>query len=269
MRESEERYTQWVRATYPYVDSYRAPILSQFESRARRVEGGRILPQMVRSLHTHECLEIPQRVPLRGISDKRGRLDRIRHSAADVRYEGAFAKSGERRDQKGHETWTADDSTMANTQAEKLFTLIGITQRDMTPLFSPRVFPLATDDGMTTFAQAIFYNANEQKPDPIGTKSKTQAKVAWDTLNWDPATPAPEWGALPTHVSANKWPWELFGKDNSHAPDHQRSLELASEAHARHRKPLRRSGHKRPSQINRCSRTSIKANRFSNNWSRH
>jgi hypothetical protein len=125
---------------------------------------------------------------------------------------GAFAKSGERRDQKGHETWTTDDS-QGKRQAEKMFTLIGITQRDMTPLFSPRVFPLATNDGMTTFAQAIFYNANEQKPDPIGAKNKTQAKVAWDTLNWDPATPAPEWGALP-HKSAAKWPWELFGKDN-------------------------------------------------------
>ncbi len=32
MRESEERYTQWVRATYPYVDSYRATILAQFET---------------------------------------------------------------------------------------------------------------------------------------------------------------------------------------------------------------------------------------------
>ncbi len=31
MKQSEERYTQWVRATFPYVDSFRAPILKQFD----------------------------------------------------------------------------------------------------------------------------------------------------------------------------------------------------------------------------------------------
>ncbi len=176
----------------------------------------------------------------------------------------AFAKNGERRDQKGHERWTKDDS-QGKQQAEKMFTLIGITQRDMTPLFSPRVYPLATNDGMTTFAQAIFYNANEQKPDPIGSKSKTQAKVAWDTLNWDPATPAPEWGALP-HTSASKWPSDLFVKDNPMPPitgvrlNWQAKLMPVTETRFDEAATS-------ASQTNRCSPTSLKLNRFSNNWS--
>ena len=30
MNQAEERYTQWVRATFPYVDSFRAPSLKKF-----------------------------------------------------------------------------------------------------------------------------------------------------------------------------------------------------------------------------------------------
>src|SRR4029079_19460066 len=31
MKESEERYTQWVRASFPYVDTFRAPIIAIFD----------------------------------------------------------------------------------------------------------------------------------------------------------------------------------------------------------------------------------------------
>jgi hypothetical protein len=31
MNQKEERYTQWVRASYPYVDSFRAPITTLFK----------------------------------------------------------------------------------------------------------------------------------------------------------------------------------------------------------------------------------------------
>ena len=62
---------------------------------------------------------------------------------------------------------------------------------------------------MTTFAQAIYYNSNEQKPGEKGKNGTTQAKLGWDTLNWDPTTTVPEWGNELTKSSA-KWPWELF-----------------------------------------------------------
>ena len=125
----------------------------------------------------------------------------------------AFAKNGERRDRKGHETWTLDTAT-GKQQAEQLFTVIGMTQRDFAPLFSPVIYPAANDDGLTTFAQAVYYNGNGQKPAPTGAKSKAQAKIGWDTLNWDPSSATPEWGAEPFQSSA-KWPWEIFDSNTT------------------------------------------------------
>ena len=60
---------------------------------------------------------------------------------------------------------------------------------------------------MTSYAQAIFYNANRQSPD--SGRGQTQSKIGWDTLNWDPDVRVPEWGAA-AHQSAPKWPWEAF-----------------------------------------------------------
>jgi hypothetical protein len=121
----------------------------------------------------------------------------------------AFAKSGERRDRKGHETWTLD-TTSGKEKAEGLFTVIGFAHRDIKPLFSPVIYPYGGKHGATTFAQAVFYNGNEQKPAAIGAKDRTQAKLGWDTLNWDPAASAPEWGNRFARGTANLWPWELL-----------------------------------------------------------
>src|SRR5205814_8813552 len=98
-----------------------------------------------------------------------------------------------RKDKKGHEPWTlATDA--GKKSAEEKFTLLAMTHREMEPLFSPVIYPLANKNGLTTFAQAIFYNGNEQHPAVYGVKTLTQAKLGWDTLNWDPAATVPEWG---------------------------------------------------------------------------
>ena len=69
------------------------------------------------------------------------------------------------------------------------------------------LYPSPTDTGLTTYAQAIFYNANRQQP---GTgRGQLQARVGWDTLNWDPAIDVPEWGAKP-YVFGLKAPWNAF-----------------------------------------------------------
>jgi hypothetical protein len=119
-----------------------------------------------------------------------------------------IAQPGAKRIQKGHEVWTKDD-TKGKEMAEKMITVVGMTQRDITPFFSKVLFPVANKHGMTTFAQALYYNSNEQKPAPLGKPGKTQAILGWDTLNWDPATTVPEWGTELTKSGA-KWPWDLF-----------------------------------------------------------
>jgi hypothetical protein len=75
------------------------------------------------------------------------------------------------------------------------------------------VYPVASKRGITTFAQAIFYNGNEQKPADFGAKSQTQAKLGWDTLNWSPTATVPEWGAPAAVSDKAKWPWEIFDAD--------------------------------------------------------
>jgi len=90
-----------------------------------------------------------------------------------------------------------------------------MTRRDIEPLFSPVIYPVALRNGMTTFAQAIFYNSNEQQPLARGAKSSTQAKLGWDTLNWDPAVTVPEWGAPPAISNTAKWPWDIFKSDRA------------------------------------------------------
>ena len=116
------------------------------------------------------------------------------------------------RDQKGREKWTGTDST-AKREAEKLFTVIGVAHRDYKPLFSEVLYPAPAETGMTGYSQAIFYNANRQQAG--SGRNRSQDKVGWDTLNWDPDVAVPEWGA-PPYKSAAKWPWEAFdGSTNS------------------------------------------------------
>ena len=124
---------------------------------------------------------------------------------------GTYDRNGIAR--KGQETWTRSD-TAGKEEAEDLFTVIGLGHRKLQPLFSPTVFGLPHDRGLTTYAQAILYNANPQSPivalsanGPINF----QAKIGWDTLNWDPAFPTPSWGSEPA-IGEAKWPWEIFSE---------------------------------------------------------
>jgi hypothetical protein len=210
MRQSEERYTQWVRATYPYVDSFRAPILSQFDNVLSESDAPKHFRKWTDRYTLTKAWQFRGGFRFRRDSNNSGHWEKDAKAEPLQMYvmTGAFAKAGERRDRKGHEPWTLD-TPAGKQQAEQFFTLIGVTQRDLTPQFSPVIYPLATDNGITTFAQAIYYNSNEQKPLAIGAKSKTQAKVGWDTLNWDSTSATPEWGAEPFKSSA-KWPWEIF-----------------------------------------------------------
>ena len=117
-----------------------------------------------------------------------------------------------RRDNKGHEKWTLATEE-GKKLAEEKFTIVAITQRKLEPLFSPVIYPLASKRGITTFAQAIFYNGNEQQPFDYASKWQTQAKIGWDTLNWSPSATVPEWGAPAAVSDTAKWPWDIFDSD--------------------------------------------------------
>lgn len=203
MNQDQERYTQWVRATYPQVDGFRAPIRAWLDKFAKKSKAASYFDKWTNRYTLVKTWQF-----------RSGR--RTRKSGNRVSWGGAkkaplrmfvmrdsFRGS---RDRKGREPWTGRSET-GKRKAEELFTLIGVVHRDYQPLFSERLYPAPSDTGMTAYAQAIFYNANRQQPS--SGRGQRQAKLGWDTLNWDPSISVPEWGAPPLK-SAWKWPWEAF-----------------------------------------------------------
>ncbi|MFK7821295.1 MAG: pilus assembly protein TadG-related protein [Planctomycetaceae bacterium] len=207
LNQQQERYTQWVRASYPHVDGFRAPFrawLKQWAPKSRAMENfdkwsnryTLVKSWQFRSGHR-------PRKGNRQVSWSK-KKEPLRMLVMKDTYQG-------RRDRKGREKWTGT-SKSSKLEAEKLFTVVGVAHRDYQPLFSEVLYPAPSDTGLTTYAQAIFYNANRQRP--ASGRGRTQAKIGWDTLNWDPAISVPEWGA-PAFQAAVDWPWNAFnGKAN-------------------------------------------------------
>ena len=219
LKQSEERYTQWVRATYPYVDSFRAPILAQFAEHLKRCEAAKHYEKWTNRYTLTKAWQFRSgyRFTAReGSTDGEWRKEQDSKPLEMYVMVGAYnrqAQANGRRDQKGREKWT-EDTVDGRDSAEELFTVIGLTHRNIEPLFSPVIYPVASRSGTTTFAQAIFYNGNEQQPAADGPRLPTQAKLGWDTLNWDPAVAAPEWGHK-LATSTAKWPWDIFKKGST------------------------------------------------------
>ena len=211
--QKQERATQWVNATYPYVDAFRAPLLAQFD---RHLEIAKTREHFIKWTNRYTLVkswEFRSGYRFEKTGAKTGKWSKSpdREPLAMLMMKGAYDPNGILR--KGQETWTGSD-TAGKEEAEELFTVIGLGYRELQPLFSPTVFALPHDRGLTTYAQAILYNANSQSPTvPTGANgpSNFQEKIGWDTLNWDPAFPTPSWGSEPTMGEA-KWPWEVFSE---------------------------------------------------------
>ncbi len=226
LNQAEERYTQWVRATYPYVDAFRAPLLRLFKDHLKRSNAAEnykkwtnrytlVKSWKFRSGYRFKATESTGEYKNSGSWSKDPKTKLLTMYLMAQRFDpmrpSPPPRAGEKRVAKGQEVWTKDTEE-GKQMAEKMFTVIGMTQRELKPLFSPVIYPIASRFGVTTFAQAVYYNANEQKPpSPNDKNSKVQPKVAWDTLNWAPTASPPEWGASPATVAPESiWPWEVF-----------------------------------------------------------
>lgn len=226
MNQKEERYTQWVRASYPYVDSFRAPILTLFYKYLTRSEAGKNYLKwtnrytLVKSWKFRSGYRFYKATP--GNNRGEWRIDRNTEPLRMYVMDGAFETNPRdsevmrtrRSDRKGHETWTKT-TTEGKNQAEDKFTVIAMTHTKIDPFFSPVIYPVATKNGLTTFAQAIFYNSNKQEPGRYDANLSFQAKLGWDTLNWDPDANVLEWagGANMSDPNKAKWPWDVFKSD--------------------------------------------------------
>lgn len=200
--QNQERYTQWVRATYPQTDAFRAPIRAWLKQWAPKSKAAEHFDKWTNRYTLVKAWQFRS-----GYRPRKSGLSvnwsKTKEPLAMLVMQDSFRSS---RDQKGREKWTGDDAA-SKQAAEKLFTLIGVAHRDYEPLFSEILYPSPSQTGMTAYAQAIFYNGNQQRPN--SGRGQSQAKLGWDTLNWDPAVNVPEWGA-PAHQSSPKWPWEAF-----------------------------------------------------------
>ena len=202
LNQNQERYTQWVRASYPQVDGFRAPIAAWLQQWAPKSKAADHFEKWTNRYTLIKAWQYRSGYSA-SKSGTRIRWDKRNPLLHMLVMEEAYRGS---RDRKGHENWTGD-SPVAQREAEQRFTLVGIAHRDYRPLFSHVLYPPATQTGLTSYAQAIFYNANPQQPG--SGRGPIQDSIGWDTLNWDPSARPPEW-ASPATQAAPRWPWEAF-----------------------------------------------------------
>ncbi len=225
MNQKEERYTQWVRATYPYVDAFRAPIINKFKENLENSKAAEHYQKWTNRYTLVKAWQFRSGFRFKGEkgSSKPGTWtkdpnDRKSQPLTMYVMKGAYPQPRPgSRDRKGLENWTKDTKE-GKREAEQLYTVVSMTNRELEPLFSPVLFSNPTEGGITTFAQAIFYNGNKQTPAKADEKLKFQADLGWDTLNWTPGAKVPEWGADPTKAPENveEWPWTAFDSSDSH-----------------------------------------------------
>lgn len=92
---------------------------------------------------------------------------------------------------KGYEPWTH-----RSDRADQRFCVIGFAHRQAPAVMGTGFFQQQNPDGIVAYAQAITYNANPQYGPGDGT---LQARVGWDTLNW--VSPVLEYKMQPGNTS--------------------------------------------------------------------
>ncbi len=187
-----ERHSQWVRATYPYVESYREPMIYWMQT------GFSIFDLELSSAATYYT-HWTNRYTLAKSWEIRGGKD-----AAGPLVPRMYILESSTAETKGREPWTTSD-----TEAEKHFVVYGIACRPAAPApFGSVLFPKPASDGSIAIAAAMFYNANPRVALALGGENlNTQMNNGWDTLNWLPPVEAHEWGDhTPSNTNgANIW----------------------------------------------------------------
>ncbi len=202
MDQDQERSTQWVRATYPYVDAFRAPLRAWLEEWAPKSKAADHFTKWSNRYTLTKAWQFRSGYRFKK-SGNTGRWEKTEKPLHVFVLKDTYVADQPR---KGREPWvgrTAADQELA----EDYFTVLGVAHREYQSLFSQSVYPAASEKGLTAYAQAILYNANPQR---VGSGSRLQQpQLGWDTLNWDPDSGIPEWGAPPAAGNA-AWPWEVF-----------------------------------------------------------
>lgn len=196
---NNEESTQWVRATYPWVDSLRAPIIRGMKSPAvlQLSKAGVWYGHWTNRLTLAKSFSYRSGRPL----SKTGSQQKLK----------MYVMREMQPTRKGRESWTTDSPA-----AERLFTNLGFATHRVEALFSPVVFGGASHE-QVVYAQAMYYNANPQEP---GNRGEIQPNIGWDTLNWNPPVNVPEYGTVPTERGSLWPPWSMFQRTtHSNTPE--------------------------------------------------
>lgn len=161
-----ERRSQWARATHPYVDDYRAPMIHWFQDHVPLSNAATYVVNwtnrftLVRSYQLRRDAERTHMYVMRQMEPA----------------------------QKGREPWTTDARAAAD-----LFAVVAVATREPAAVWlSPRVFA-ASGGRPAAVAGGILYNANGNRVS-ASAAAAPQPDTGWDTLNWQPPVRAPEWG---------------------------------------------------------------------------
>jgi hypothetical protein len=160
-----ERRSQWARATYPYVDDYRAPIIHWFRDQVSWSNAATYLVNWT----------------------NRFTLVRSYQFRGDAERTHMHVMQGMEPTKKGREPWVTDARAAAD-----LFAVVAVATRTPAAVWlSPRVFNAPSGEQVAA-AGGLLYNANGNRAS-ASNASSTQPDTGWDTLNWQPPVRAPEW----------------------------------------------------------------------------
>jgi hypothetical protein len=157
----KEKQSQFARATYPWVNAWRSPVRSAMEFPLLTLSrASQYYHHWTNRVTLSKCWE------LRDHGNGPPHMYVMRHANADGR---------------GKERWT---KAAGSLQADQLFTVVAVVHRPYHTLASPTVHGSANTDGLLAYAQAMVYNANDQKPGGKVSPGGFQPELGWNTLNW-------------------------------------------------------------------------------------
>lgn len=200
----KEKRTQWVRASYPVIDSLRSGLRPQMSG---QIPLSNMSTYMTAWSYRYALSESYY---LRS-ADKRP------YGTVSIPYSLALpmiALSGP--NIKGNEFWTTP--LVGSPFIDDMFTVIvAVEDRKKTPFSSGVYSRSGQKRGNIAFAQAMYYNASGRAAHKIlgnliSKDDATQPDTAWDTLQWMPENPriqptltAPEWWNAKPSKGPNSW----------------------------------------------------------------
>ncbi|MBX7103815.1 MAG: hypothetical protein K1X57_07025 [Gemmataceae bacterium] len=169
--------SQMVRATTPWVQYYRPPILSFSRQILPLSRFARFYHEESNGFTLKMAVWKSKELNLKNVipGGRPTRLFRLIGTDPGVA-------------DKGREIWNVQ---AGSARADELFCILGFARHAPVSVMGYPAFPQTQPDGIAGSAQAMIYNANPQNG---ATRSRWQPVAGWDTLNWENEVPEFQWG---------------------------------------------------------------------------